>query len=179
MIKSVSGRLAASWLAGVAVAAAVLVPLRLGIIDRIFTTPDLSRAMADYLLTAGIGYFIGVFASLPLLLLAGLALKYQHIRVANAMGLWSASGALILAAGATVALHMTPLAGMLSTGLELRIGLFDTLGFFLITFGVSAMAFQVYDEAEAARNAAKTKRNAKPNAKLNTSVPQGAEPTPA
>jgi len=145
MKKSVNNRLTSSWLAGVAVAAAILVPLRLGVMERVFTSPDFTAALADYLLTAGVGYFTGVFASLPLMILAGVVISRQKPHVERATGLWSASGALVLTCLATLIVHLSPLAHVISTGLELRLGLFDTFGFFLVCTGVSALAYQGYD----------------------------------
>jgi len=148
MINTVNNRLTTSWLAGVAIAATLLVPLRLGVIERLFTSDNFRTALADYLLTAGVGYFTGVFASLPLMICAGLIMRENQKRVGNSTGLWSVSGALILSSVATLFLHLTPLAEVLRNGLDMRLSIFDTFGFFLVCTGVSAMVFQAYDYAE-------------------------------
>lgn len=143
----VNDRLTTSWLAGVAMAAAVLVPLRLGLFGQLTNGVDFSGSLGEFLLTAGVGYFMGVFVSLPLMICAALVLWRYGKHVEQATGLWTVSGALILTWVATLTIHLTPMADLLRSSLEMQLSIRDSFGFFLICTGTSALTFQVYDHA--------------------------------
>lgn len=131
------------WYASLAFAATLMVPFRLNV----FRLHDGETArtwiahLGSYLVTAGVSYFIGVFLSLPLLLLCMVIARRTAARIYQRPGLWAASAWLILSTLALSVYEFLGVAAYLATETGLILHRSEIMSFLYFTIGVGALTF--------------------------------------